>query len=246
MTIFTHAASARPRDVTLPRLLVSVRDATEAKMAIEAGVQLIDVKEPAAGSLGAATVESIREIADVCRQQVLLSVALGELLDGTHTQLPGDIDPAFVKSGLAGCSEHPRWPALWRQQMRGLAASPVAVVYADWGRANAPAPKEVVRHAACSGCQTVLLDTFDKTAGNLLVHMTRKAIDDWTKAVQAAGMKAVVAGSIDRALIGPLLGNGVDCVAVRGAACRGSRAGKLDPDKLAQVMHAAGVSPSSA
>ena len=246
MTMFTFATSARAFDITLPRLLVSVRDAAEAKMAIEAGVRLIDVKEPAAGSLGAASVESIREIANVCRQRVLLSVALGELLERTHTQMPGDVVPAFVKSGLSGCRDHPRWSALWKQQMSDLAASPVAVVYADWGRANAPAPPEIVRHAACSGCQAVLLDTFDKTQGNLLVHMTREAINDWTKMVHAAGMKAVVAGSIDRSLIAPLLGDGVDCVAVRGAACRGSRVGKLDPGKLAQLVHAAEVSRSTA
>tara|TARA_Y100001933_G_C19010053_1_gene568392 strand:+ start:1586 stop:2323 length:738 start_codon:yes stop_codon:yes gene_type:complete len=244
--MFTQSSSVRPLDVRLPRLLVSVRDTIEAEMAIDAGVRLIDVKEPAAGSLGAASVESIREIADVCRQRVLLSVALGELLEEKHEQLPRDIVPAFVKSGLSGCRHHPHWPALWEKKLGGLRGSPVAVVYADSDHAQAPSPSEVVRHAISAGCQAVLLDTFDKTQGNLLVHMTRQAIRDWTETVHAAGMKAVVAGSIDRSLVAPLLEEGIDCVAVRGAACRGNRLDRLDPEKLAQLVHAAAgeISPA--
>ena len=125
--------------------------------------------------------------------------------------------------------------------MRGLATSPVAVIYADYSRAAAPAPQAIVRHAAVHGCQTVLLDTFDKTGGNLLAHMTPEAIGSWRKIVHAAGMKAVVAGSLDQSLIAPLLEAGVDCVAVRGAACRGGRSGRLDHDKLTQLVRAATV-----
>ena len=35
------------------RLLVSVTDADEARVAVEAGVDIVDVKNPAEGSLGA-------------------------------------------------------------------------------------------------------------------------------------------------------------------------------------------------
>ena len=130
--------------------------------------------------------------------------------------------------------------------MRNLATSPVAVIYADYARAESPEPKTIVRHAARNGCQAVLLDTFDKTGGNLFAHMTRKAIGSWRKEVQAAGMKAVVAGSLDLSMIAPLLEDGVDCVAVRGAACRGGRSGSLDRNKLAQLVRAAKVVGSPA
>ena len=235
----TQSITVPTINATLPRLLVSVRKADEAKMAIESGVQLLDVKEPAAGSLGAASPESISEIADLCPQSVLLSVALGELLDVPQQQLPPNIIPMFAKCGLSGCRDHPRWTALWEQRMRNLATSPVAVIYADYTRAMSPEPKTIVRHAARNGCQVVLLDTFDKTGGNLFAHMTHKAIGSWRREVQAAGMKAVVAGSLDRSMIAPLLEDGVDCVAVRGAACRGGRSGSLDRKKLAQLVRAA-------
>ena len=39
----------------MPKLLLSVRNALEANLALEAGVDLIDIKEPSAGPLGAAS-----------------------------------------------------------------------------------------------------------------------------------------------------------------------------------------------
>ena len=239
MNMSTQSTAVPSINITLPRLLVSVRNADEAKIAIDSGVKLLDVKEPAAGSLGAASLESIGEIADLCPQSVLLSVALGELLDMQQQQLPSGVVPAFAKCGLSGCRNHPRWTALWEQQMRNLATFPVAVVYADYMRAESPEPKTIVRHAAGNGCQTVLLDTFDKTGGNLFAHMTHEAIGSWREGVQAAGMKAVVAGSLDGSMIAPLLEDGVDCVAVRGAACRGGRSGRLDHNKLTQLVRTA-------
>ncbi len=41
----------------MTKLLVSVRSVDEAEMVLEAGVDLIDVKEPRSGSLGAALPE---------------------------------------------------------------------------------------------------------------------------------------------------------------------------------------------
>ena len=46
-------------------LLVSVRDSSEAQAALKGGVDLIDIKEPRAGALGAASVGTWRKIADV-------------------------------------------------------------------------------------------------------------------------------------------------------------------------------------
>ena len=46
----------------MPKLLVSVRSSHEAQMAIDVGVDVIDIKEPSAGALGAASPAVIHEI----------------------------------------------------------------------------------------------------------------------------------------------------------------------------------------
>ena len=234
-----QSASVAPNGFPMPRLLVSVRNAPEAQIAVEEGVQLIDVKEPRSGSLGAAPSESIRQVADICGQTVLLSVALGELLETPQVYLPANVLPAFVKCGLSGCGQRPHWSDLWKKRMERHAELAVAVVYADWKTANAPSSAAVVKHAVEVGCRTVLLDTFDKSKGSLLQHMTLEEIHCWIATVRKWGMKAVVAGSLTQSLIVPLLMGGADCVALRGAACRGSRSGSLDRDKLRQLVREA-------
>lgn len=80
----------------IPRLLVSVRNAKEALMAVRGGAGIIDVKEPSKGSLGRASLENLLAIADVLRQQqqhsdrvrtepVPLSVALGEVQEWSES-----------------------------------------------------------------------------------------------------------------------------------------------------------------
>ena len=60
-------------------LLVSVRSAAEARAALLGGADLIDVKEPLRGSLGAADADRLREISEVVSGQLTLSAAWGEL-----------------------------------------------------------------------------------------------------------------------------------------------------------------------
>ena len=69
-----------------PRLLVSVRNAGEAAVALEGGVELLDVKDPAAGSLGMPSPAVLSEIVACWRAvdtlpRPSLSVALGEVVE---------------------------------------------------------------------------------------------------------------------------------------------------------------------
>ena len=74
----------------IPRLLVSVRNAEEALSAIRGGADIVDIKEPANGSLGRASLENLTAIATCLRdamadagrsgaEPVPLSIALGEV-----------------------------------------------------------------------------------------------------------------------------------------------------------------------
>ena len=61
-------------------LLISVRSAREAEIALCGGADLIDVKEPARGSLGRAKGSVIRDVVLRIAGQVPVSAALGELV----------------------------------------------------------------------------------------------------------------------------------------------------------------------
>lgn len=217
-------------------LLISVRDAAEAHDAVVAGADLIDIKEPRAGSLGAAAPETIADIVRVVAGRRPVSVALGELAHGLINLHQLDFEFQFAKVGLAGCAQRRSWAADWQSALGEFPsdAAPVAVVYADWERAQAPAPYEMIDRGHRLGCRAMLIDTFDKRGPGLLGLWTLAELERTIAAARAAEMLVVIGGQIiDRDLpaLLPLL---PDYVAVRGAVCRGHRAARLDPDLVRQ------------
>ena len=221
----------------MTRLLVSVRDVAEALVALEAGADLIDIKEPRRGSLGAADSVTIAAIVEAVAGRVPLSVALGELLDSSpFPKLSFLRGIQFAKVGLAGCAKLGDWLRHWEAVIGDLplGTSPVAVVYADPGSACLPT-KTVIEHAARLNCAAVLVDTWDKKAGPISDHWSPAQIRSFVLAVRRRDMMAVVAGSLDARLIRKILPAKPDFVAVRGAACRGDRAGELDGDRVRRL-----------
>src|SRR5690242_18461623 len=63
----------------LMKLLVSVRSAAEAQAALTGGASLIDVKEPARGSLGRADAATLTDVLRMVAGRRPVSAALGEL-----------------------------------------------------------------------------------------------------------------------------------------------------------------------
>ena len=61
------------------RLLVSVTDAEEARIAVDAGVDIVDVKNPAEGSLGAPGPGVIERVREVVPSERPVSAAIGDL-----------------------------------------------------------------------------------------------------------------------------------------------------------------------
>lgn len=71
-----------------PALLVSVRNAAEARQAVVGGCDVLDVKEPARGPLGladATEIEAIVRVRDTVDPRVPVSVALGEACEWSAT-----------------------------------------------------------------------------------------------------------------------------------------------------------------
>lgn len=223
----------------MTRLLVSVRDVAEARMALAGGVDLIDLKEPNAGALGAVSVEIVHEILAIVGGRLPLSAALGELLEGAEraaAELP--IGIAYAKVGLAGCARHGDWPRRLRAALTLLPRSvtPVAVVYADEQFAEAPSAEQVLAHAARLGCQLVLVDTFHKTGGDLLGHWTMIQLQRFVQEARRLGLRIVLGGSLGASAIRRVWTLQPDYVAVRGAVCAGDRRATVDAARLAQIV----------
>ena len=87
------------------RLLVSVRSADEAELAVRDGADIVDAKEPLNGALGQVDPATLHSIATALAGAAPLSVALGDAgSDDIDSDMRAAIDSgaAFMKVGFAG------------------------------------------------------------------------------------------------------------------------------------------------
>jgi uncharacterized protein (UPF0264 family) len=226
-------------------LLVSVRNRDEAETALTGGADVIDIKEPSRGSLGAADAESIAAVVDVVDGRVPISVAAGELLDWPVTRSPQFIDAvvgrvSFIKFGLAGCIDEHNWPTRWRSAIDAFCGTvqPVAVAYADWRAACAPTPADVLAHAIACGCPVLLIDTWSKSVGDLFDRLPAESMTELARRVRAAGIHLALAGSLKQSSLAEAVRYRPSLLAVRGAACEGDRIGKISLARVAALRAA--------
>jgi len=243
-------ASQKPRGsrpwVSSPQLLVSVRNAAEAQAALTGGADIIDVKEPAAGSLGRASPAAIRDVAAVvAREPRGLSVALGEMVEwnGDASRLPASV--RWVKLGLSNCASDAGWMSRWQTCRRQFEDAHrqqigwIAVAYADCVAANAPPPDQLLAAAVETRCTGVLLDTFAKHGQQLRDWMSPDEISDWIKSAREHGLTTAVAGSLQVGDLEWLCPLQPDLIAIRSAACRqGVRTACIDAEAVTRFRQA--------
>lgn len=222
----------------MTQLLVSVRSALEAEAARRGGAALIDVKEPAHGSLGRASDEVIADVLRVIAGRRPVSAALGELVEGEEAP-PPSTRLAYAKWGLAGTESS--WRRMLCDAIRRMANQQpscrvVAVAYADWKRSAAPHPEEVCAFAIEKRMGAFLLDTWNKDGSTLLHWLPLTEIVRLRDHCRAAGIPMALAGSLGAAEIGTLLPLQPDWFAVRGAVCRGrQRDAMIDERQVRQL-----------
>jgi (5-formylfuran-3-yl)methyl phosphate synthase len=216
-----------------PSLLVSVRNLAEARAAVDGGCDRLDVKEPLHGPLGMAAPDVIAEIATFSREaagrDMPCSVALGELNDAPR------IDAAFAfprgvtdfKLGPARLGTRRAWTESWQRALGQFQRpSPnrirrVAVAYADWQRARALPPAEILSAAVEAGADAFLVDTCGKETGSLFDALSVDDLERLSAAVRRGGLMFALAGSLRFEHLAALVNLRPDVIAVRGAACEG-------------------------
>src|SRR5262245_2343041 len=162
------------------QLLVSVRNASEATAALAGGANIVDAKEPLNGPLGWVSPGVLAAIASAVGDRTPVSAALGDIgrddiVSGaraaTHARA------TFVKVGFAGMRGR-LGVAVELLASVGV-CSPgglVLVACADYEKAEAPSPDEVIALADRARAAGVLLDTCDKRGPGLTTLMTSDSL----------------------------------------------------------------------
>jgi uncharacterized protein (UPF0264 family)/N-acetylglutamate synthase-like GNAT family acetyltransferase len=235
------------------RLLVSVTDTDEARAAVAGGVDVVDVKNPAEGSLGAPVPGVIERVRAVVPPALPVSVAIGDLphLPGTAALAARGAARAgatYVKVGLWGSSTEDEAVAVLeavRAAVDGEAAV-IAGAYADGERVpSRPLPPGgLVAAATRAGVAGCLLDTAVKDGRGLFEWLAPERLSALVADAHAAGLELALAGALRAEDLAAVRATGADIAGVRSAACLdGRRDAPLDPERIARLRALCDVAP---
>lgn len=250
----SHSTAAHQAGISAPlanrcRLLVSVRDLEEAKLAFAYNVDWIDLKDPSQGPLGAPSIELADAIANFLDAETTRgdaespsatfgnskrSAALGEL---RNLEMERAIAVAsrfpVVKVGLSGLQGE-----AWERQLAELAnqlpkhSSLVPVHYADWRSCGGLGLDDVIRAAELVNAGRILIDTYAKTGKSLLNFYTMPELKCLAERVEKEDFSLVIAGSLREEHMASLSSLPIEAIGVRGAVCGGSRDESISESKL--------------
>lgn len=219
-------------------MLASVNSVAEALLVLSADVDIIDLKQPASGALGALDIDTVKQIVAGIDGRCPVSATIGDL--------PVQPDPVFkavkamAETGVdyikIGFFPGDDWQKTVKKlsELTGQNRALIAVLFAD----TQPdfAIMSLLKEAGFTG---VMLDTMDKQKGSLTQLMAKMEIAQFVKQAKALKLLCGLAGSLRFEDIPELMPFQADYLGFRGALCQGhNRVGQLNKQAVAQIKHA--------
>ncbi|NEB36242.1 (5-formylfuran-3-yl)methyl phosphate synthase [Streptomyces sp. SID14515] len=228
-------------------LLISPDGVEEALACAKAAehLDIVDVKKPDEGSLGANFPWVIREIREAVPADKPVSATVGDVpyKPGTVAQaaLGAAVSGAtYIKVGLYGCTTPDQAIEVMSGVVRAVKdfrpdAFVVASGYADAHRIGCVSPLALPDIARRSGSDAAMLDTAIKDGTRLFDHVPPDACAEFVRLAHEAGLLAALAGSVKSEDLATLTRIGTDIVGVRGAVCEGGdrNSGRIQPRLVA-------------
>jgi (5-formylfuran-3-yl)methyl phosphate synthase len=222
------------------KILISPTSLEEAEAVLAGGADIIDIKNPDEGSLGASFPWVIRRVAErIAGQPILLSATLGDLPHKPGTAALAALGAIqsgarYIKAGLYETRDEREALAVMGAVTRtcreaGPELLPVAAGYADYRRFGGLDPQTIVRVARVSGAALVMLDTAIKDGATLFDALGEAELAAFAAAARNSGLGVALAGSLGARHLAALGRLGADVIGIRGAVCRGGdRRGVID------------------
>ena len=228
-------------------LLISPINHEEALESIKGGADIVDVKNPKEGSLGANFPWIIKEIRELTPSDKLVSATLGDV-----PYKPGTVSLAalgahvsgadYIKVGLYGTKDYDEAVEVMKNVVKTVKdvsedSIVVAAGYADAHRIGAVDPMEIPKVAKDAGCDLAMLDTAIKDNHTLFDYMDIEKLQNFVDKAHDYGLKTALAGSIKKDQLKSLHDIDCDIVGIRGAACIGGdrNTGKIHHTVVAEL-----------
>ena len=207
----------------MTQLLISVRNADEALIALQEGAEIIDLKDPQVGALGALDIEASAQILQVIQQQqncklqqnkVLSSATVGE----NHANLSALVNSIQIRANMGvnlikvSVSEQISVLDL-ATEISNTGLKLVGVFFADQ-----PINFDLLQNLKDAGFYGAMLDTSNK-GQSLLETCTLPTLQKFTQICQNYGLKSGLAGSLKALHIEYLMESNPSYIGFRGGVC---------------------------
>ncbi|MDD1723620.1 MAG: (5-formylfuran-3-yl)methyl phosphate synthase [Methanospirillum sp.] len=223
------------------QLLVSPATIEEAKHALAADI--VDVKRPEEGSLGASFPWIIRAIKDLTHKPVSAAIGDFDYKPGgaSLTALGAAAAGAdYVKIGLMFDGKEEAL-ALIHAVTRAVKDSypekyVVIAAYSDWERLDTISPFEMAPLVAKAGADIAMVDTGIKDGRSTFEFMDEEQLLEFTTLNRTLGLKTALAGSLKFPDIERLKRINPEIIGVRGMVCGGDRTAMVREDLVLKAI----------
>ncbi|ATW24049.1 (5-formylfuran-3-yl)methyl phosphate synthase [Candidatus Formimonas warabiya] len=220
-----------------PSLLISVVNGREARAALAGGADIIDLKNPLEGPLGAPAPKVIEEVCGVVKGHKPFSIALGEFpgkpgaaalaaLGGAYFQ------PDFLKIAFLAHTPSEEMVRTLKEIKSSIGSLPhqktsqiVSVAFADTIRSGSWNLADFAAFSQEGGAAGCLIDTWEKNGSSLLDYFTGAELGEFIESCHTHELFCGLAGALKFSHI-PLLSRlKPELIGVRSAVCGGDRLG---------------------
>ena len=221
----------------MSKMLASVNSVAEALLVLNAEVDIIDLKQPALGALGALDIELVTEIVEKIAGRCPISATVGDLpmqpeliFNTVNAMAQTTVD--YIKIGFFPDGDS----FAVAEKLSELAKTYklIAVLFAD-----TQPDFSIIPTLKAAGFAGVMLDTMNKQQGSLTQVMTLSDIARFVKLAKTQSLLCGLAGSLKLDDINILKPFQADYLGFRGALCvQQHRTGQLDSSAIDQIKQA--------
>ncbi|WAK04088.1 (5-formylfuran-3-yl)methyl phosphate synthase [Methylobacter sp. YRD-M1] len=218
-------------------MLASVNSLDEATLVLDLQADIIDLKQPEQGALGALETELVRQIVTAIGGRRPVSATVGDLpmqpesvFEAVKAMAETGVD--YVKIGFFPGGD---WPGtLARLSTLSGQHALIAVLFAD-----TQPDLSIIAALKNAGFKGVMLDTMDKQKGSLMQVMNKTTIAQFVAQAKASQLLCGLAGSLRLTDIVDLMPYQADYLGFRGALCRQhNRTAQLDRQAIVRIKRA--------
>lgn len=219
-------------------MLASVNSIEEALLVLDANVDIIDLKQPSLGALGALNTDLVKHIVDTIDGRCPVSATIGDLpmlpeLIYNAVTIMASTGVDYIKIGFFPGGD-------WSGTLKKLATLPhsgretihlIAVLFAD-----TVLDFTVIEELKNAGFKGVMLDTMDKNKGSLTQVMEKTELAHFVNLAKNQSMLCGLAGSLKLEDIAELKLYLPDYLGFRGALCLGhNRTSTLNKQSVVHI-----------